>query len=316
MTLSGAAGVASHLCYFIGGEHHREIKKLLGLTFAIPVTITAIQIHLLRIHCGQANVNTISMMLAYFAALFVSMGIYRLYVRPLRDFPGPRAMRVSKLVHVLRSRKLDNYLQLESLRQEYGDFVRTGPNELTIFRPDAHIALHGPQSRCTKAVWYDMTWPTVSLQTTRDRADHNRRRRIWDRAFSVKAINGYEPRVVRHINELERKLATGKQGRHAAVEVDVTNLFNFLIFDIMGDVSFGVEFNLVKTGKMHFAIEKMRAGMVPVGILSPVPWLFRMMTAIPGVLRPWNQLLRWCREESTRRLKVGRRLHRSKGCDS
>lgn len=295
------AGVASHLCYFIRGEHHRQIRNIAIFVLGIAVTITALQVQIFDVPLGHAHRLTSLMASAYAVGLFSSITLYRAFFHPLRQFAGPVAMKITKLAHVYQSYKLDNYLQLEELRKQYGEFVRTGPNELTIFRPDAHTAIHGPQSKCKKAEWYDLMYPSVSLQTTRDKADHNRRRRIWDRAFSVKTINGYHPRVVAHLDEFERELAN-KQ--HQAI--DVTDWFNFLSFDVMGDVSFGTEFNLVKTGKMHFAIETIRAGGVPLGIMSPVPWLFRLIASIPGAMRPFHQMVGWCRGEALRRLKVSR----------
>ena len=299
----GIAGVASHLCYFIRGEHIRQIGRTATFVFALPVTFTALRVQFFDVPLGLAYRLTFLMAFAFAIGLFSSITLYRAFFHPLRQFAGPVAMRITKLAHVYRSRNLDNYLQLDELRKQYGDFVRTGPSELTIFRPDAHTAIHGPQSKCKKSEWYDLLYPIVSMQTTRDKADHNRRRRIWDRAFSVKAINGYHPRVVSHLDAFERKLAT-KQNQ----AINMTDWFNFLTFDIMGDVSFGTEFNSVKTEKVHFAIEMIRAGGVPIGRISSVPWLFRLVASIPGAMRPFHQLIGWCREEAVRRLKVGRAI--------
>ena len=58
-----------------------------------------------------------------------------------------------------------------------------GPNEVTLFAPEAVRALDGTGTKCTKAVWYDILLPTVSLVTTRDPGLHNERRRIWEQAF-------------------------------------------------------------------------------------------------------------------------------------
>ena len=300
------AGVASHLCYFIRGEHHRHVGRLATFVVVVPVTFTALIVQFSDIPLGLACRLTFLMTSAYAAGLFSSITIYRAFFHRLRQFPGPVAMRITKFAHMYRSRKLDNYLQLGSLRKQYGDFVRTGPNELTIFRPDAHTAMHGPQSKCNKPEWYDLTYPMVSMQQTRDKADHNRRRRIWDKAFSVKAINGYHPRVVAHLDAFERKLAD--QQNQA---INMTDWFNFLSFDIMGDVSFGTEFNLVETGKIHFAIKMIRAGAIPVGLMTPVPWLFRLVSSIPGAMRTFHQLIRWSKEEAVRRLQVSRAIAES-----
>lgn len=62
--------------------------------------------------------------------------------------------------------------------------VASGPNELTIFRPEAVKALDGIGTKCSKAPWYDIMQPRVSVATTRDKVLHSQRRRVWEKAFS------------------------------------------------------------------------------------------------------------------------------------
>lgn len=60
----------------------------------------------------------------------------------------------------------------------------SGPSELSITHPKAVGTIHSAQSLCTKGPWYDGMHPRTSLQMTRDKTDHARRRKIWDRGFS------------------------------------------------------------------------------------------------------------------------------------
>lgn len=64
--------------------------------------------------------------------------------------------------------------------------INIGPNEITLFTPDALLALHGAGSSCKKGDWYDFMLPDVSLHSSRDKVVHDQRRRIWDQAFSMK----------------------------------------------------------------------------------------------------------------------------------
>jgi tryprostatin B 6-hydroxylase len=64
---------------------------------------------------------------------------------------------------------------------------RIGPNEVTILIPEIVPLIYGPGSKCTKTAWYDVVGlPNKSLQLERDRVTHDKRRKVWDRAFSVK----------------------------------------------------------------------------------------------------------------------------------
>ena len=55
---------------------------------------------------------------------------------------------------------------------------------MVVFAPEALTALHGPNSRCSKSVWYASMRPEISIHTTREKSDHDKRRRIWDHGFS------------------------------------------------------------------------------------------------------------------------------------
>ena len=83
----------------------------------------------------------------------------------------------------------DQCLYLEKLRKEYGDFVRTGPNEVTIFTPNAINGVYGVKTLCTKASWWEMMWPEVSMITTRSKEGHSLGRKAWEKGFSLKGIS-------------------------------------------------------------------------------------------------------------------------------
>ena len=104
---------------------------------------------------------------------------------------------------------------------------------------------------------------------------------------------------MRHIKQLERVI---ESGLHQTLEM--TQTFLFFGFDVMGDVAFGTQLNNLRSGKTHSAVENMRGGMRPFGLLTPVPWLFHLVTAIPGAMNAWHKLINWAHEEVTRRLKV------------
>lgn len=184
--IAALAGTLSHLGYFIRGEHHRHVPLYVGSAFTIFVLTSSLQVRLYSCALEQAFINTSGMMAIYLIALFSSIVIYRVFFHPLRHFPGPRSMAITKLAHVFRARKLDNHYQMDQLHRDFGDFVRTGPNELSIFTPQAYNVLHGSQSKCTKAAWYDVLKPNHTMHSTRDKAVHVRQKRVWDQAFSQK----------------------------------------------------------------------------------------------------------------------------------
>lgn len=186
--LAALVGALSHWTYFIHGEHHHRLLLYFGLSVITPLAIVVFEtcVSAVPVSTRQAFIDAFMLKLTYLTSLFLSILIYRLYFHPLRHFPGPKTMALSKWGHVFRSRKLDNHHQMDRLRRDYGDFVRTGPSELTVFKPEAYIALHGSQSKCTKAAWYDVLKPNNSMHSTRVKSAHGLQKKAWDVAFGAK----------------------------------------------------------------------------------------------------------------------------------
>ncbi|POS73776.1 hypothetical protein DHEL01_v207829 [Diaporthe helianthi] len=125
---------------------------------------------------------------------------------------------------------------------------------------------------------------------TRDHDQHKRRRRTWDRGFSIKALNTYEPTISSKVDQFIEQIS-------ARGTVDATAWSMYLSFDIMGKVGFGKEFNGVTNGEEHPAIEGVHSSMEVLGILSHVPWLLNMAGKIPGAAAAYQEFFSWCGSE-------------------
>jgi uncharacterized membrane protein YozB (DUF420 family) len=124
--VAAAIGIASHLGYFIHGEHHKHSHRYLAAFTLGPVFLF---LGLLRM-ADNAPLSLLAKTTAvaafsYFTALITSIFTYRIFFHPLRNFPGPFSYRFSKLVQVANIAKdSNNYIQAEELRKKYGDIVR------------------------------------------------------------------------------------------------------------------------------------------------------------------------------------------------
>ena len=81
----------------------------------------------------------------------------------------------------------------------------------------------------------------VSIQrglfNTRDRAEHTRKRKTVSHTFSTKSIGQFEQYMEYNLRELVKqwdRLADG--GRGGWMEMDCLHWFNYLAFDIIGDL--------------------------------------------------------------------------------
>ena len=121
-----AAGLLSHVCYFVRGEHHVAAPTLLKTYIVLAIVIVSFEFKTGGLGLIDAALATLVVCSSYASSIFASMLVYRLFFHPLRHFPGPLLARISKLYHAWQVRKSDQYIFLDQLRQKYGDFVRTG----------------------------------------------------------------------------------------------------------------------------------------------------------------------------------------------
>lgn len=126
---AAAAGTLSHWTYFLHGEHHLSAPYLLRIALLIPIVTSTYLWKYTVLDAVQAIALTAQLGCSYYAALYTSIILYRVFFHRLRNFPGPFAARATKLWHVWKlAPKSKNYMELNSLREKYGDYVRTGEN--------------------------------------------------------------------------------------------------------------------------------------------------------------------------------------------
>ncbi|KAL8644641.1 MAG: hypothetical protein Q9226_007666, partial [Calogaya cf. arnoldii] len=280
--LSATAGVISHIAYFNRGEHHLHGTTYLFTYTTIYATWT-IALHLLGTSLSSAAAQVTAYLLSYFAGLYLSLLIYRSFLHPLNKFPGPFGARISKFFLSTRIKDRAAFRTIHQLHEEYGDFVRMGPSDLSV-------------SKCGKGTWYDLTLPSVSLQTTRSRTEHDQRRRLWSAGFSDKALRGYETRMLKYRRKLLSQIeAFGSQ------PVDVSKWFNLYTYDTMDDLAFGRPFGILDASEQHWAIKLLIEGLEPHSWLLPV-WFLRVAQAIPGMMDNWFKALAYSHQMVEKRM--------------
>lgn len=235
-------GLVSHVVYFQRGEHHLLVTVYLQAFVTTICFTTLLLVSLEERTLLPSFVEALGFGICFLLGIvFVSL-VYRVSLHPLNKFPGPIGARLSTLwlSYTLRSR--DSFRQIRKLHDQYGPFVRLGPDYLSIAHPDGVPIVYGPGSRCSKAAWYDLTYPIVSLQTFRNKSHHDARRRVWSGAFSDKALRGYEQRLQVYQQRLIQHV-TSKKGQ----SINVSEWFSLYSFDVMGDLAFGKSFDLLDT---------------------------------------------------------------------
>ncbi|KAL4746149.1 hypothetical protein BDW72DRAFT_207594 [Aspergillus terricola var. indicus] len=290
-------GVAFHQCIRTT-EIDNRLRVLVTAYLATALGLFVGYVQYFSAGWLRAIASTMLASCSFNLGLAASILLYRAFFHRLRRFPGPFMAKLTRLSISMRSLERTQYhLDLEEMHRQYGDFVRTGPRELSINRPSAVHAFCGPQSPCTKPTWYshvsdDKT--KISLNSTRDPDVHRRRRRAWDRGFSMKALATYEPRVQHKLEVLVSQIHS-----HLGQPLDIAQWTMYFSFDVMGLVGFSKDFCQLEEAKEHAAIKELHEQMLFLGYLKPIPWVLTILGAIQGLVGNYGQFMTYCADRIT-----------------
>lgn len=222
---------------------------------------------------------------SFFAALGSSIVVYRLFLHPLRTYPGPVLGKLSKFHFSYICGTGNSHRYLESLHHKYGDIVRYGPNELSFINPDDVTFIHGAQSfKLSRGPWYDGNpgragHNTLVMASTRNLENHKIRRRIWDKAFTANALKSYESRIIQFTDRLIDRCEKNPGGGVRDISSDIDHFS----FDIMGDLGFGEDFGMIE-GTNQASLEwasLLHSYMRMLSIVRPVPWFKELYKWLP-----------------------------------
>lgn len=178
-----AAGIASHVCYFIIGERNKEAGQILVWFFSG----LALSLLLARLWCWPLSAAVIATLLlggTFISGLGASITIYRLLLHGTRKYPGRMSEALTKWTSAGVAHRTQRYhAHLRKLHQKYGDVVRTGPQEISVNNVEAIKPIYGRDSFCLKGPWYDLGGTGHNLHRTRDPHLHARQRPLWEHAF-------------------------------------------------------------------------------------------------------------------------------------
>lgn len=302
-TLAVAGGIAVHLGYFNRYECHMHGFSYLSIFCAAVagglLTLTRVS----GLSTIDAAVDVFITAISFLAGLSISLLTYRLLFNPLNRFPGPWWARTSNLYFSTQLGKSNAYYKLQELHRRHGSIVRIGSNDLSIADPDAVEHAYGLHATCTKSAWYDGDKPLTSMHTSRSKSLHDKRRRVWAPAFSDKALRDYETKVEMFNDKFMQRVS-----ETAGSPMNATKWFNLYSFDVMGRLAFGKDYGMLESGEKHWALSLLSEGMQPLALMLPI-WLFRMLTAIPGLEAGFQKFVNFCIDE------VGWRVEQARSAD-
>ena len=190
---------------------------------------------------------------------YIVSAIYNVTLHPLAKFPGPKAAAISQIPYaskIVRG-KLPHWVK--GLHEKYkSNVVRISPRELSFINASAWQDINGHRAghrdfEKDLAVYGSPPNKVHSILTA-PRADHSRMRRVLENAFSVKAFREQEPIVLAYVDKLIRCLHE-EVDRSDVNKVDVVQWYNWMSFDIIGDLAFAESFNCLEDQAHHPWVE-------------------------------------------------------------
>lgn len=155
---------------------------------------------------------------------------------------------------------------VHELHKKYGPLVRLAPNHVSVADPDALQVVYAHGNGSLKSDFYD-AFVSIhrGLFNTRDRVQHTRKRKIVSHIFSPKSVLEFEPiarsYMVQLFQQWDRLYDSalkgnsgddgegGWYGRDGMLWFDCLPWYNYLAFDIIGDLAFGSPFGMIMSAK-------------------------------------------------------------------
>ncbi|POS82623.1 hypothetical protein EPUL_006134, partial [Erysiphe pulchra] len=192
----------------------------------------------------------------YISALLIFLLLY--YVVPflalnssLKDIPGPFLARFSHLWLLLQARLGRRYQTIDAAHKKYGKLVRIQPNHISIADDSAILPVYGHSNGLLKSEFYTaFVFLRPNLFNTRDRDEHSRKRRPLLPIHSVASILKFEKQIHENLGLLIQQWnKLPKEASNDYANLDCMHWLNLLAFDIIGDLTYGKSFDLLKTGQ-------------------------------------------------------------------
>ncbi|OJJ65691.1 hypothetical protein ASPBRDRAFT_139582 [Aspergillus brasiliensis CBS 101740] len=178
--------------------------------------------------------------------------------RHLWSIPGPLAARISNLWLLLACRAGKRYQYVDEAHKRYGSIIRIQPNHVSIADEDAIQAIYGHGNGMLKSAWYDASVITTrSIFTSRDRAEHSRKRKVVAHSFSPQAMRNFEPFIHSWLKVFLAKwdeIADKQAEPDGYANVEGRVWLNYLVLDIIGDLAFGAPFGVLEAASENVEI--------------------------------------------------------------
>ena len=186
---------------------------------------------------------------------YTTSALYNITFHPLAKFPGPKVAAISHIPYASALIRGQLPQWVKELHDRYdSDVVRISPRELSFINAAAWNDINGHrvghQDFDKDVAVYGKPPSGIHSLLTAPRADHARMRRVLEHAFSVKACREQESVVQLYADKLIRRLRE-EAGKEQDNDIDVVKWYNWMSFDVIGDLAFAESFDCLEDQRYH-----------------------------------------------------------------
>ncbi|KAL5529670.1 hypothetical protein ACEPAG_5655 [Sanghuangporus baumii] len=217
----------------------------------------------------------------FYSILCLSIVFYRVSsLHPLAKYPGPVMLKASKFGAVLYAFGGKQHILFKRLHDQYGPFVRVGPNEVSIVDVDAVqsvFAIDGTRKGPQYVAHYKPNTPP-NIVTIRNVNDHRERRKLWNHGFTTSALKDYQPILSSRVLQLTEHLGkSAAKDQTKSQVVDLAEWMSSFTYDFMGDLVFGGGFEFMRDGDDKGFKRILEQTMRATGYLEHIPWIIGLI---------------------------------------
>ncbi|RKP05956.1 cytochrome P450 [Thamnocephalis sphaerospora] len=184
---------------------------------------------------------------------------------PLRTVPGPWYCALGGLYYQLKMAKGIQLPWIQRLHEKYGPVVRVAPNVISMRDVDAAHTIFATHRFIKGPIYhgFDLTG-SENIFSARDPAFFKIRKKLAVPMFTRTAVEEMDDMIMAAgITPLMARL-----DRHAEAgdAIDIMGLFHYMTFDVIGDIAFGRNFNLIEDDNNGDNMVTWLAGTAQLGI--------------------------------------------------
>lgn len=143
-----------------------------------------------------------------------------------------------------------HHRDVHELHEQYGTVVRIAPNSLSYINPQAWKDIYTHKKsrnlEMVKDPEYYVRDPNASTIINGNHEEHAHYRRLYAPGFSMRSLREQESLIQGYITMFINGITRACE--HGEVTLDMVSWFNFVTFDIIGDLAFGEPFGCLENG--------------------------------------------------------------------